>query len=45
MFHTNLSFLLQTNNTHKKFWAHDGTRTHELLNTGQTLYPQSYKDS
>ena len=38
-------FFLQTNNTQKKFWAHDGIRTHDLPNTRQTLYQLSYKDS
>ena len=30
-----LSF--QTNNTQKKFWAHDGTWTHALPNTGRDV--------
>ena len=37
-------FILQANNTHKKFWAHDRIQTHNLLNTRWMLYPLSYKD-
>ena len=36
-------FFLQTNNTQKKFWAHEGIRTYNLPNTAQCSEGRGFK--